>query len=306
MHNDYFEPLTISKYLMVSGIEYIVELALADDSIWNIVAVDDRAYDVVSALAKAMQLESIVKNVQKKSRHSTPRRLIVHVEDQKRDSARLTTTAHLTFVDQNTICAVISDESHEMRIFQLMHLSLVICRDAQCRGGVLLHGALAEWNGTGDGVILAGPGGRGKTTASRRLPHHWQSFSDDTTLVVCDNKGVYWAHPWPTWSTLMFNEPEGTWNVQHAVPLKGIFFLEQAQKDKFKPLGIGQSICLLNESAEQVSWSMPGHEEKNVLRKLRIQRFDNICALAKTVSSYVLRMGSDGAFWREIEKALNG
>ena len=81
---------------------------------------------------------------------------------------KLTTTAHLTVRDQDTICAVISDESHEMLAFQLMHLSLVICRDAQHRGGVLLHGALAGWNG--NGVILAGPGGRGKTTASRRLP----------------------------------------------------------------------------------------------------------------------------------------
>jgi len=289
---------------MVSGNEYIVELALTDGSIWNIVAADGRAYAVVSALAKAMHLESVVKNVESKSRYSTPRRLIVHVEDQKRDSVQLTTTAHLTFLDQDTICAVISDESHEMRISQLMHLSLIICRDAQYRGGVLLHGALAGWNG--NGVILAGPGGRGKTTASRRLPRNWQSFCDDTTLVVCDNKGAYWAHPWPTWSTFAFNGPGGTWNVQHAVPLKGIFFLEQEQKDKFKPLGIAQSICLLNESAEQASWPMPGHSEKNVLRKLRLQRFDNICALAKKVSSYVLRMGVDGAFWKEIEKALNG
>ena len=104
----------------------------------------------------------------------------------------------------------------------------------------------------------------------------------------------------------MLNGPGGTWNVQHAVPLKGIFFLEQAQKDKFKPLGIAQSICLLNESAKQASWPIPGHSEKNVLRELRLQRFDNICALAKNVSSYVLRMGVDGAFWKEIEKALNG
>jgi len=301
--NDYFEPLIVSKYSMISNSEYIVELAFADGSFWDIVAADDRAYDVVSALAKTMQLESLDKNARNKSCYSIPRRLIVHVEDQKRDSAQLTTTAHLTVRGQDTICAVISDENNEMRAFQLMHLSMIICRDIQRRGGVLLHGALAAWNG--NGVILAGPGGRGKTTASRRLPRHWQSFCDDMTLIVLDNRGLYWAHPWPTWSTFMINGPGRTWNVQHAVPLTGIFFLEQAHKDAFIPMGIAQSICLLNESAKQASWSIPGHSEKNVLRELRLQRFDNICALAKNVSSYVLRMGIDGAFWKEIEKALN-
>ena len=104
----------------------------------------------------------------------------------------------------------------------------------------------------------------------------------------------------------MFDGPGGTWNIQHSVPLKGIFFLEQAHEDKFKPLQIAQSICLLNESSEQVSWFMPGHSEKNTLRKIRLQRFDNICTLAKAVPSYVLRMGPDGTFWRKIEKALDG
>ena len=104
----------------------------------------------------------------------------------------------------------------------------------------------------------------------------------------------------------MFNGPGGTWNVQHAVPLKGIFFLEQSHEDASKPLRIPQSICLLNESAEQVSWFMPGHDEKNALRELRLQRFDNICNLAKIIPSYLLRMGSEGTFWQEIERALNG
>ena len=82
--------------------------------------------------------------------------------------------------------------------------------------------------------------------------------------------------------------------------------MEQAHEDAFKPLGIAQNVCLLSASAEQASWPMPGHEEKNALRDLRLQRFDNICALAKAVPSYVLRLGPDGTFWQEIERALNG
>jgi SynChlorMet cassette protein ScmC len=187
---------------------------------------------------------------------------------------------------------------------QLMHLSMVICLDAQCRGGVLLHGALAGWNG--NGVILAGPGGRGKTTASKRLPRHWQSFCDDTTLVVCDNKGAYWAHPWPTWSDFMFGGTGGTWDVQHAVPLKGIFFLDQAQREQIESLGAGHATCLLTESSEQASRIISHYMEKDELRKHRQMCFDNICALAQTIPSYVLHLGRDGAFWKEIERALNG
>jgi SynChlorMet cassette protein ScmC len=286
------------------NVDNVAELALADGCIWGIIAADDRAYDIISDITKIMQLQFPNKIAPTKPRYSIPRRLIVHVEDPKRDSAQLPTTVHLTVKDQDFICTLNSDESNEILELQLVHLSMVICRDVQDRGGVLLHGALAGLNG--DGVILAGPGGRGKTTASRRLPRHWQSFCDDMTLVVCDNKGAYWAHPWPTWSSFMFNGSGGTWNVQHGVPLKAIFFLEQAHDDASKPLGIAQSICLLIASAEQVSWPMPGHEEKNVLRELRLQRFDNSCDLAQVIPSYILGMSPDGAFWQEIERTLNG
>ena len=291
------------KYPIPINTEHVAGLALADGTNWDIIAANERAYDVVSALANAMQLQPPEKSVQKKSHYHTFLRLIAHVEGYKTDPAKLFTKMHLTVEGQDTIHTLIFKENHEMPVQQLMHLSMVICRDAQYRGGVLLHGALSEWNG--NGVILAGPGGRGKTTASKRLPHNWQSFCDDATLVVCDHKGGYWAHPWPTWSAFMFNGPGGTWDVQHAVPLKGIFFLEQAHEDALKPLGIAQSVCLLNESAEQAHCFISIHSEKNELRGIRLLRFNNICSLAKTVPSYVLRLGRDGAFWEDIEQALN-
>ena len=173
----------------------------------------------------------------------------------------------------------------------------LLVRDAQHRGGVLLHGAFAEWNGN-----RCDPGRTRQVEArplqARRLPNHWHSYCDDTTLVVCDNKGAYWAHPWPTWSTFMFNGPGGSWDVQHAVPLKGIFFLEQDHEDEFEPLGIAQNVCLLNASAEQSSWLMPVNLEKNALRELRLLRFDNICKLAQTIPSYILHLRHNGAFWQ--------
>ena len=102
-----------------------------------------------------------------------------------------------------------------------------------------MHGALAEENGIG--VILAAPGGTGKTTASDRLPAPWRSLCDDTTLVVRDSQGKYWGHPWPTWSRFLEGGPGGTWEVQEAVPLRGVFFLSQAPEDLTEPLGPGHA-----------------------------------------------------------------
>jgi SynChlorMet cassette protein ScmC len=292
------------KHPILKSTEYTESLALADGSIWNIIAANDRAYDVVSALAKAMQFQALGKSALKKSYHNIFRRLIVHVEGHKTDSAQLFSKIHLAFDDEGTIvCTLISKENIDTLAMSLMHLSMVICRDAQYRGGVSLHGALAGWNR--NGVILAGPTGRGKTTLSKRLPHHWQSLCDDTTLAVYDNKGKYWAHPWPTWSAFMFGGLGGTWDVQHALPLKGIFFLEQAHEDEFERIGVAQSVCLLNESSKQASFVMSHYMEKDELRRHRQMCFENICALAQTVPSYILRLSRDGAFWQVIEKVLN-
>lgn len=88
----------------------------------------------------------------------------------------------------------------------MVHGASVIVLDVENRGGLLLHGALAECKR--QGVILAGPGTVGKTTASRRLRLPWHSLSDDATLVVRDRAGRFGAHPWPTWSRFMFG---GSW-----------------------------------------------------------------------------------------------
>jgi serine kinase of HPr protein (carbohydrate metabolism regulator) len=55
---------------------------------------------------------------------------------------------------------------------QLVRLSAFLGKEAQAHGGVLLHGGLAVHPGPSGphGVLLAGPSGVGKSTASRRLP----------------------------------------------------------------------------------------------------------------------------------------
>lgn len=185
---------------------------------------------------------------------------------------------------------------------QFMRISSVVALDAENRGGVLLHGALAERDG--HGVLLAGPGGVGKTTAGRRLTHPWRTLCDDTTLVTRDSGGRYWAHPWPTWSRWMFGNSGGSWDVQRAVPLRAIFFLAQDETDRAVPIGAGKATTRLMEAASQVNTVMPEILDKPAYRALNLKRFDNICALAGSVPCYELHLSLTGAFWREMERVL--
>ena len=195
---------------------------------------------------------------------------------------------------------------------QLVRLSAAIGRETAPRGGVLLHGALAEWDPgdgqRGTGVLIGGRSGIGKTTASLRLPPLWRSRADDVTLVVRDGSGVYWAHPWPTWSRLLGDDvrhPDGHWDVEHAVPLRALFFLEQAPADRVEPIGPGQAVCRLAALADQVSRQMLLYHPIEEVAAFNLQRFENLCALAKALPAFLLHVSLDGAFWRAMEQVLH-
>jgi SynChlorMet cassette protein ScmC len=218
---------------------------LADGSSWDITAGDGQASFIVSHFIESLQLQPV---------HRPTHRLHVQVDNLK--AVLRTHNGPFNWVvlpsenkEDPIVCIFKTAKNEDTLALQLMLLSLVICFHAQTHGGILLHGALAEREGYG--VILAGSGGTGKTTASLRLAPPWRSLCDDLALVVRDQQGIYWAHPWPTWSKFMFGGQGGTWDVQHAVPLKGIFFLNQSRKDQVKPVRNGQAVCLLVGSTEQ-------------------------------------------------------
>jgi len=302
-----------------SGSEADIGLSLADGTTWSFAAADQKAAAIVSDLRQAMQLRVLCRS---------DRRLILRVDshDGKSlgycrlpnmlsdspqsylshacDKAPLTALCFaLRQAHKGVMSCILSPvTSTDLLALQLMQLSLVIGADAQPRGGFLLHGALAEKNGYG--VILAGPGGGGKTTASRRLPYPWRSLCDDATLIIRDEQREYWAHPWPTWSAFLTGGSGGSWDVQYAVPLTGIFFLNQANIDRVESLGTGEAIGLLNESAEQASLAMSHGLGKDELRVLRTERFNNVCALAEGVPVYRLKLSLNGCFWHEVERAI--
>lgn len=274
-------------------------LALAGGSRFLIAAGDEGAASVVSQLAAAMGL-----GVSKAAPLSgTERRLLVHT-DPRRYRASPPRRHESLPADRGTAVLLTSCAIGDELFVQLLEISLVLARDAQARGGLLLHGALAERKGSG--VILAAPGGTGKSTASERLRPPWRSLCDDTTLVVMDSQGKYWAHPWPTWSRFLTGEPGGTWDVQHAVPLEGIFFLSQSVTDRVESVGAGHAASLLVECAEQASQLMARGRSSEEARALRLERFDNLCGLARAMPTHVLQISLTGAFWGQIEQALGG
>lgn len=292
------------EHQSISGHEQFVAcLSMADGSTWGIAAGDEKASAIVARLADVMQLWP----------HRAPSYRLFILTDDNSVSIGLPFIDHgiqisakrpfLPHGEDDTFTFIVSPaRNNDILANQLVQLSLVIARRSQDRGGFLLHGALTEKDGKG--VILAGPGGVGKTTASRRLPSSWRSLSDDATLVVRDEKGVYWAHPWPTWSRLMSGGPGGTWDVNHAVPLKAILFLNQAKRDWVKPVAAGQSVCLLVELTEHTSWSMSHTLGEDEARVIRLQRFENICALAQVIPCYHLQVSLNGAFWEEIDRVV--
>ena len=290
------QPKTLNP-LLSKEVRY--DLVLADGSHWQIIAGDKEAGSIVSQLGCAMQLRMST-DISKPSKRSNLFRLLVQVD---RHTSAADFSVPLASENNGVVTCVLSPSRRwGSPYINLVKLSLILAREAQSLGGVLIHGALAERDGMG--VILAAPGGTGKTTASNRIPSPWQSLCDDTTLVVKDPQGNYWAHPWPTWSRFLDGEPGGTWNVQNAVSVKGIFFLVQAVKDQVEHVGSGKAVCLLEESVGQVStFTAPG-AGKEELRALHLEQFNNLCALARIIPAHLLHITLTGPFWQEIEKAL--
>jgi hypothetical protein len=199
-------------------------------------------------------------------------------------------------------CLVGPYHTPEKTAFQLTCISQVVAHASEKKGGLLVHGALAEWNGVG--VILAGPGGVGKSTASKRLPHPWCSLSDDTALIVRSPDGSYWAHPWPTWSQYRQGDMSGSWDVQAAVKLKAIFMLTQARKNCVALLPARQAISELVDVSGQTFFILANGMDKDAIRRINLIRFHNAVALSKRVPVCRLEISRHGRFWKEIEKFL--
>lgn len=185
-------------------------------------------------------------------------------------------------------------------------LSACVGVQAQARGGVLLHSALAAFAGVDGeaGVLLAGHSGVGKSTTCRRLPSPWRALCDDVSLVVRTGEGSYSAHPMPTWSRLVEPGADQSWDVSSAVPLRAIFTLDQAPHTRLYALDKAQALCeLLTASRQAMRLNGRGYSTAEAIA-IHSQRFDNLRALVQAVPVYGLDLSLEGEFWLEMEKVL--
>ena len=256
----------------------------ADGRRWVIRAVDERAAVVVEELGRVMRLGP----------GDGGRELTVAVGGEPDRSGA---------ASGGVLCRLDVPTNRETQVRQMRRIASMIAREAMVWGGLLFHGALAEYRGSG--FLMAGPGCIGKSTASRRLPLPWRSLSDDMSLVVRDGKGRLWAHPWPTWSSLWHDRPEATWAVEQAIPLRAVFFLDQAPVDRVEPVNATQATAMILESAEELV-----HEVKFVVEDvdagwtLSSEVLGVARELARAVPAFSLQVSLGGRFWEHIEKVL--
>ena len=201
------------------------------------------------------------------------------------------------------ICQVLPTRDNSCNSITMGLALYPVFRKMLSAGGFPIHAGLIERNGRG--VLLAGPGGTGKSTCCSRVPRPWQRLCDDEVLIVADISNDYNAHPLPTWSDYYFNRPnQQTWETRKGVSLAGLFFLEQADQDRVIALGQGQAAVFISRSVLEIFnrslFFVPDREKKEIKQKV----FECACELARSVPAYRLCFTRTGRFWEKVEDAL--
>jgi SynChlorMet cassette protein ScmC len=298
-----------------TSIEYA--LILGDGCSWRLSGIKD-CMRLVARLAAIMELEEGRLNGSPKLVFCE-RGYINETTDAMIDAARSESSwsergEGWHFCDHNTlrlwchdniadvVCEVKDIEGEEIEFINMWFSLQPVYQRSICKGGLPFHAGLAELDG--QGIVLAAPGDKGKSTCCRRLPDYWQPLCDDETLVVLAQQKEYRAHPFPTWSDHLLKRSNGTWNVQYSVPLSGIFFLQQSETDEVEPVGEGQAALLITESATQICEKFWRNADEEDQKEFREELFNNACEMAKKIPAYRLRVSLKGRFWEKIEQVL--
>lgn len=202
------------------------------------------------------------------------------------------------------ICEIGSADPPWVEIFKMAQSVLPVYTRVLSRGGLPLHAALIERNGTG--VAIAAPGGTGKSTCARRIPRPWQALCDDELLIVRDKMDAYHAHPFPTWSRCSVHKPVEAWNVQTHIPVSAIFFLKKSQRDETNSLSFSQSAQLIYKLSLPVFDRILGSTGQNEYTAIKKSIFENACDIARNIPSFILEASLEGKFWEAIDRALSG
>jgi SynChlorMet cassette protein ScmC len=201
------------------------------------------------------------------------------------------------------ICEIGDMDLPEVELFKMVQSVFPVYMRILSQGGLPLHAALIEREGTG--IAISAPGGTGKSTCARRIPLPWQALGDDELLIVRDKKGVYHAHPFPTWSRCNTLEVGETWNVQGHVPISAIFFLRQSQKDEVNLLSYSQAAVLIYKLSLSVFLRILGSVDKDEGTIIKKLIFKNACDIAEKIHAFILEASLNGKFWEAIDRALS-
>jgi len=265
----------------------LYSLTLANSMSWKLYPTDIESEKVVNRLAQVMNLDP----------GESEETIYISVKNKRADPPPVACSG------TPAICILPLGENQALETMQMSALSHFIVLQALPFGAVLVHGALIAKDEKG--VILAAPGGTGKTTASSRVGGCWVQMSDDATLVVKDNDGVFHAHPWPTWSRFFDNGPGGNWSVENAVELSGIFFLSRADENAVTPISKGEATGLLTESIYQVMVPMyRDRRDKKENEKICSMQLNIASSIIEKIPAYTLHISLTGPFWEEIDKVL--
>jgi signal peptidase I len=275
-----------------------LKLDLADGQRWVIRPVDEPAAEAVAELGKVMRLGPACGSDRPDDGGRELRVAVWNECDRLDAEFGGSAVCHLVDPKQAPFSSL---PDRDMQVIQMQRIASRIARETLTRGGLLLHGALAE--NQQSGFIMAGTSGMGKSTASRRLPAPWRSLCDDRTLVMRDGNGRFWAHPWPTWSLFKLGGPGGSWAVEDAKSLRAIFFLDRSPSDQLEPVNATQATALILESALDLAGAAP-LTNGDAAWTLCSERVGAARALAAAVPAFSLKLSLDGQFWQGIERVL--
>ncbi len=156
---------------------------------------------------------------------------------------------------------------------------LLLMHALSLRGGLLMHGAAIA--GPRGGFLVVGPSGAGKTTMARaaaELPGA-RVLSDERSVVRPTPDGwVLDGTPW---------YGEGQFAERVTVPLLGVMWLEQSDRDETAPLSPARAIANLYGCHFAPYWS----------ERAQVRMLDNLERLVREVPVAILRnrKGGDGA-----------
>ena len=298
------------------GVPRVAHLRLADGTCWAIEAGDERAQPALALIERWMSIPASGVNRTRDIASRLGKPWLITEEGLAPRRARMP-----------LCCCNLDQEAHPLETISraareltgwnhrvclrsvygnlpplLWHVCSFMATRVVHRGGLLLHGALATR--AGHGVVFAGHSGAGKSTSVCRLPAPWRALADDATLVARDDNGVYWAHSWPGPAVFVNHERPFHVDAREAVPLRAVFFLEQADRDHAGFLSGGEAVANLVESCGQGLSIPPDDDTSDERRRLWLKIFENACAMKKRLAVGKLEATLTGRFWEEIERLL--